>query len=230
VLFDVDGTLVDTTYLHSLAWWRSLHEAGHEAPMAVIHRLIGMNSQRLVSELLGHPDEAVIEGHSRHFGDLKAELRAFPGAGALLATVHDRGALVVLATSAKAEDVDEMVAAVGPPPDSIDHVTDSSAGGRSKPEPDTFRIALDSTGLAPERALVVGDTVWDVEAAARCGMGCVAVETGGRSAEELEDAGAIAVYPDVGGLLAEIDASPLGELLAGSDPSPTAGASARRRP
>jgi phosphoglycolate phosphatase-like HAD superfamily hydrolase len=77
---------------------------------------------------------------------------------------------------------------------------------------------LDATGLTPERALVVGDTVWDVEAAARCGMGCVAVETGGRSVEELEDAGAIAVYADVGELLAEIEGSPLGELLAGSDP------------
>lgn len=214
VLFDVDGTLVDTNYLHTLAWWRSLHDVGIDIAASRIHRLIGMNSQRLVTELLGRPDDDVIEGHSRHFGQLKREIRAFPQAGALLGAVHERGALVVLATSAKSSDVGDMLAVVDAPPGCIDSVTDSGAGVPSKPEPDIFHVALEASGLEPERALVVGDTVWDVEAARRCGLGCIAVLSGGNSRRVLDEAGAIAVYDDVAQVLADLDRSPLGELLA----------------
>ena len=95
VIFDVDGTLADTNYLHVVAWARAFRDAGEDVAMADIHRLIGMGSDRLVEELLGHPDEKAVDGHSRHFEDLTSEVRAFPGAGDLLGEVHRRGATVL---------------------------------------------------------------------------------------------------------------------------------------
>jgi HAD superfamily hydrolase (TIGR01509 family) len=214
VVFDLDGTLVDTNYLHTLAWARSLQDAGEPpVPMSVIHRVIGMGSQRLVTRLLGRPSEEVIEGHSRHFERLRDDVAGFPGAGDLLAAVHARGAKVVLATSAKAKDVEPMLEVVGAPKDAIDHVVHSGDVERSKPEPDVFQAALDGAGLEPATTVAVGDTVWDVEAARRCGLGCVAVLTGGISGSELQEAGAMAVYEDVAELLAGLDASPIGRLL-----------------
>ena len=214
VVFDLDGTLVDTNYLHTLAWARSLHDAGEPPlPMSVIHRVIGMGSQRLVARLLGRPSEEVIEGHSRHFDRLRDDVAGFPRAGELLAAVHARGAKVVLATSAKAKDVEPMLEVVGAPTEAIDHVVHSGDVERSKPEPDVFQAALDGAGLDAATTLAVGDTVWDVEAARRCGVGCVAVLTGGIGRSELEEAGAVAVYEDVAELLSGLDASPIGRLL-----------------
>lgn len=214
VVFDLDGTLVDTNYLHTLAWARSLHDAGERPiPMSVIHRVIGMGSERLVTRLVGRPSEEVIEGHSRHFDQLRQDLVGFPGAADLLAAVHARGAKVVLATSAKAKDVEPMLEVVGAPREAIDHIVHSGDVERSKPEPDVFRAALDGAGLDPTTTVAVGDTVWDVEAAGRCGLGCVAVLTGGIGRPELEEAGALAVYDDVGELLAGLDASPISRLL-----------------
>ena len=216
VLFDIDGTLVDTNYLHTLAWWRAFRDSGHDVPMSTLHHLIGMNSQKLVEEVLGSFDEEVKELHSRYFEELKEEVTAFPRAAELLDTVHRRGATVVLATSGKPHDVEIMLGAVRPADGSIDHITDASDVERSKPEPDTFQAALDAAGLDPGSAMVVGDTVWDVEAAERCGLECVAVLTGGIARQKLEEAGALAVYRDVAELLDNLDDSPLSRLLDGS--------------
>jgi HAD superfamily hydrolase (TIGR01509 family) len=213
VIFDLDGTLVDTTYLHVLAWSRSLRDAGEHAPMASIHRLIGMSSEQVVDQLLGRPHEQVSEGHGRHFRRLVDDVSACPGAAELLAEVHRLGPAVVIATSAKAEDLDAMLAAVGAPEDVIDQVVHTAEVAESKPAPDLLEHALEVGGLDSGRCVVVGDTVWDVEAAARCGLPCVAVLTGGTARAELEDAGAAAVYRDTAELLEQLRESPLGRAL-----------------
>ena len=214
VIFDLDGTLVDTTYLHVLAWSRSLRDAGEQASMSSIHPLIGMSSDRLVQELLGRPHEQVSEGHGRHFGELIDDMRGFPSAGELLAEVHRRGAAVVIATSAKEQDLDAMMEAVGAPDAVVDQIVHAAEVKASKPEPDILERALDVGGLDADRCVVVGDTVWDVEAATRCELPCVAVLTGGTGRAELETAGAAAVYRDTAELLERLDTSPLARVLA----------------
>jgi HAD superfamily hydrolase (TIGR01509 family) len=215
IIFDVDGTLVDSNYLHTVAWSRAMRDAGEHVPMSTIHRYIGMGSDRLVEEMLGHENDKASELHSKHFKEFKAEMQAIPGAADLLAEVKRRGAMVVLATSAKEADVEAMVDAIGAPDGCIDHVTHAGDVGESKPAPDVFQVALEASGLSPADAMVVGDTVWDVESAARSGLSCVAVLSGGIGRQELEEAGAKAVYEDAADLLRQLDDSPLGHYLPG---------------
>lgn len=212
VLFDVDGTLTDTTYLHALAWWRALADAGHDVAMAAVHRLVGMGSSELLTSLLGRDDPDLSDAHGRHYQRLKGEIRPLPGARALLEEVSDRGATVVLATSAKERDVGDLLRALDAEA-WIDHVIDAGAVEAAKPAGDIFSAALEAARLPPERALVVGDTVWDVEAAAQVGLPTVAVLTGGHSTSDLRDSGAAAVYRDAADLLGDLDASPVGLLL-----------------
>ena len=213
VIFDVDGTLVDTNYLHTVAWARSVRDAGESAPMASIHRLMGMGSDQLVEDLLGHANEAVADGHTRHFKGLMEEIQAFPGSTELLEEVHRRGAKVVLATSASQDQLAAMLAALDVPEGVIDHMTNKDDVEQSKPAPDIFRAAMEGSGLDCERALVVGDTIWDIRAAASCGLRVVGVLTGGTTRRDLEDEGAIAVYEDPADLLAHLDDSPLNEVF-----------------
>jgi HAD superfamily hydrolase (TIGR01509 family) len=209
VLFDIDGTLVDTNYLHALAWRRVFLERGEpEITTARIHRLIGMGTDELLETLCGRPRPELKPDRARHFDALKAEIRAFPGARDLLRTVHDRGMRVVLATSAEKSDLEALLAAIDAD-EAIDAVTSAGEVEAAKPAPDVFSVALEQAGTAPEETVVVGDTVWDVEAAIRAGLGCVAVTSGGISRAELEEAGALAVYDDVAALLVGLEESPL---------------------
>ena len=215
MIFDVDGTLVDTNYLHTLAWFRGFRDAGEVVSMSAIHRLIGMGSDQLVEDAIGRESDEASDGHTRHFEELMEEIVAFPKASELLDEVHRRGATVVLATSAAEDELEVMLEELDAPDDAIDHVTNKDDVEESKPAPDIFEVALDSTGLDAEQVLVVGDTVWDVKAAAKCGLKVVAVLTGGISRAELEEAGAVSVYEDVAELLRELDNSPIGALLKG---------------
>lgn len=210
VLFDLDGTLVDSNYLHVLAWARAFDEEGVWAPMSAIHRMIGVGSSVLVERLLGEdaPIEQLSEGHGQQFEKLRPELRAFPEARALLEDVAARGARVVLATSSREEDVDALVATMGET-DAIDEITSGGDVDEAKPEPDVLVIAMEKGGVDGDRAVLVGDSVWDVEAAQRAGIPCVTVLTGGFGRAELEEAGAAAVYQDVAELRAQLDDSPL---------------------
>jgi HAD superfamily hydrolase (TIGR01509 family) len=214
ILFDIDGTLVDSNYLHTIAWFRAFDGLGYRVPMARIHRAIGMGSDKLIPSLVG--DEAdttrADELHGEQYERLHAELRAFDGAGDLLRACKDRGARVVLATSAKKRDLEALTNAIGAD-DAIDEITSSDDVDESKPDPDIFQSAMEKANLDPETTIVVGDTKWDVEAARRSGLDTVAVLTGGWSRQELEDAGAVAVYEDVADVLANLDESPLGKLL-----------------
>ena len=209
VLFDVDGTLVDTNYLHVLAWRRVFLEQGEpEVTGARIHRLVGMGSDEMLETLFGRPRPELKPERARHFDALKSEIRAFPRAGDLLRAVHDRGIRVVLATSAEKSDLEALLKAIDAD-DAIDAVTSAGEVEQAKPAPDLFCVALEEAGTAPEATVVVGDTVWDVKAATRAGLSCVAVTSGGISRAELEAAGAVAVYEDVGALLDDLEDSPL---------------------
>jgi HAD superfamily hydrolase (TIGR01509 family) len=212
VLFDIDGTLVDSAYLHGLSWWQALDDVGIDVPMARVHRLIGMGGDQLTKELLGGDHPEARRRKAERFEPLRDLLRPLPGARALLREVHRRGALVVLASSAGADDL-EVLRKVIDADDVIAETTGSADADASKPEPDIFAAALERAGLAAERAIVVGDSVWDVQAAAKLGLRTVGVLTGGFGEAELRDAGAVAVYDDPQALLDDLDASPLGELL-----------------
>jgi HAD superfamily hydrolase (TIGR01509 family) len=213
VIFDVDGTLADTNYLHVVSWARAFRDAGEDVAMADIHRLIGMGSDLLVEELVGHENDDAVEGHTKLFKEMMPEIRAFPRAADLLAEVHRRGAIVALASSASEEQLEAMLEAIAAPDGTIDHVVGADDVDQSKPAPDVFRAALEATGLDPGDALVVGDTVWDIEAAGKLGLKVVGVVTGGIGRRDLEAAGAIAVYDSVAHLLDELDRSPIGRLL-----------------
>ena len=211
VLFDVDGTLVDTNYLHVIAWWQALRSQGHGVAMAKLHRTVGQGSDQFVSSVLGHDDEKVADAHSDFYGQWKHQLVAFPGAAELLQLTKKSGLSVVLATSASEAEAEHLTAAIDAD-DSIDFVTTQADVDASKPNPDIVKTALDKAGLRADDAVFVGDTVWDVQAAAKAGVPCVCVLSGGIGAAELLDAGAIAVYRDVAQLVEEFDDSPLGRL------------------
>ncbi|MGI8758288.1 MAG: HAD family hydrolase [Acidimicrobiales bacterium] len=213
LLFDIDGTLADTTYLHVVAWRRAFLDSGLDVAAAAIHSRIGMGAGQLMRDLVGEERPDVKDGWRRHFDELKPEIRAFPGAGDLLREVARRGGKVVLASSSEKDDVEALVAAIDAP-EAVSGVTSAGDVGEAKPSPEVFQVALDQAGGDRAAALVVGDTVWDVQASGKAGMGCVGLRSGGIGTAELDQAGALAVYRDPADLLEHLDASPLGRLLA----------------
>lgn len=212
VLFDIDGTLVDSNYLHIDAWDRAFAEAGHPVAVWRIHRAIGMDSAMLLKRLLGDDAEplgaAVKQAHARNYSKTSDRLRPFASARELLHELSDRGHRVVLATSAPREELDALLAVLDVP-DAVDAVTSGEDVETAKPEPDLVDIAVERAGATPERALLVGDSVWDVSSASRAGVRSIGVRSGGYSAEELLEAGAVAVYDDVADLLAHLEESPI---------------------
>ena len=212
VLFDVDGTLVDSNYLHIVAWLRAFRSAGYpDVTAAQVHRCVGMGGELLLETLVGSVDEAAKKGHSVEYERLWPELRPFAGAVDLLREVRRRGGETVLATSATEEEAGALRRALDCD-DAITAITSSADVDEAKPSPDIFRTALGKSGLDESRCVVVGDTVYDVEAATRAGLRCVGVLTGGISRAELVDAGAVDVYDGPAALLAAFDQSPLGAL------------------
>lgn len=211
VLFDVDGTLIDTNYLHVVAWWQAFRERGYDVTMAGIHEAVGMGSDKLMQRLLGDEDPAVSAAHSRYYAPYLGRLRPFPGAADLLRATASLGLVVVLASSVKSDEVDLLLDTLQAG-DVIETVVSSSDAEQTKPAPDLVQVAIERSGLDPGGCLMIGDTAWDVEAAARSGVRCAGVRTGGWSAERLRAAGAVAVYDDVAALLAELEDSPIARL------------------
>lgn len=208
VLFDVDGTLVDSNYLHVVAWSQAFGAYGHDVPMANIHALIGQGSERLVESVLGEVDDRVVDAHADFYGPSLYRLSAFADAGALLRRAKASGLQVVLATSAAESDVVHLRRAIDAD-DAIDHVTTKDDADSSKPAPDILQVALEAVGLAASDCVFVGDSVWDVEAAAKIDTPTVGVLTGGIDEHQLNDAGAVEVYKDVAAILASFDTSRL---------------------
>jgi HAD superfamily hydrolase (TIGR01509 family) len=212
LLFDVDGTLFDTNYLHTLAWWRAFRDAGEWAPMNAIHRLVGMGSDQLVVELLGHESPEAVDARPRHYKELIGEALAFPAAAELLRTCHQSGLAVVIASSAAADELDTLLERLDAK-EAIDATTSADEVETSKPDPEVFLKAMEVGKVDPRRALAVGDSIWDIQAARAARVGCVAVETGGYSAHELREEGALAVYRDVREMLDQLATSPVANLL-----------------
>jgi HAD superfamily hydrolase (TIGR01509 family) len=218
VLFDVDGTLVDTTYLHTEAWWEALRQHEQDVPMAEIHRAIGMGADKILAHLLGpdrdrDKDAEITVAHDVLYAAWWERLRPLPGAAELLHAVAERGLAVVLASSAREAEL-KVLRRVVRADDVIAAATSSSDASQSKPAPDILQAALDQSDVDPERAVFVGDSVWDVEAAARLNIPCIGLTCGGTSADELTKAGAVATYDDPADLLAHLNRSAIAELPA----------------
>ncbi|WP_030396791.1 MULTISPECIES: HAD family hydrolase [Kitasatospora] len=214
-LFDVDGTLLDTNYWHTIAWTEALAQFGHTPAMARIHGAIGMGSDQLLDHVLGEDrdhgeDEAITAAHQALFARFWPRLRAFDGADALLRQLKRRGWTITLASSASGRDL-EVMRRVLDADDAIDHATGADDVDASKPAPDLVHAALAKAGAGPEQALFVGDTPWDVQAAARAEVACVAVLSGGFGERALRAAGALEVHADIGDLLAHLDGSALAD-------------------
>jgi len=195
VLLDIDGTLVDSTYHHAVAWHRAFSRLGDPPPLWRLHRAIGMGGDKLVAHVAGDDTEAQhgdkLRDHWREeYLELRVEVQPLPGAAELVRrlSTHHR---VALASSGDPEFSREAIELLGVG-DQVDVLTTSEDVDASKPEPDLLGATVDRMGEIG-RAVFVGDTPYDVEAARRAGMGCIAVLTGGFSRAELTEAGAVLV-------------------------------------
>ncbi len=204
VLFDVDGTLVDSNYLHVHAWQRAFAELDLPVEAWRIHRSIGMDGSMLVDSLSGGADDDVQEQltdlHSRYYAETTSLLRPLPGAREVLERIASLGLQVVLATSAPEDELAKLRKVLDRE-DVISTVTSSEDVDTAKPEPGHRQVALDRAGVAADRAVFVGDAVWDAEASARAGVRSIGVLSGGFSRGELEKAGASVVYENVSELM-----------------------------
>ena len=210
-IIDVDGTLVDSNYQHAIAWYRAFRD--HDVTPAIwrIHRHIGMGGDQLVAAVAGDEVErergdAIRESEGEHYGELIDEIRPFAGASELLAELGRRGHAVVLASSAKAEETERYVDLLEAR-ELVEAWTTSADVEHTKPQPDLVAVAMQRAGELS--AVMIGDSTWDVEAAARAEVKTVAVLTGGFSEAELLDAGAVAVFEDIAELTAGLDRTPL---------------------
>jgi len=204
VLFDIDGTLVDSNYVHVVAWMYAFQSVGCHVEAWRIHEAIGMDSGELLDRLLGDRSDAlgdqVKQEHGRRYAELSSLLQPFDGARELLRAVADRGVKVVLATSAPPEELERLRGLLGVE-DAIETVTNAEDVDTAKPAPDIVQVALQRAEVDANEAIFVGDTVWDVQAASKAGVACIAVTSGGVHEAELRKAGAARLYPTVRGLL-----------------------------
>jgi HAD superfamily hydrolase (TIGR01509 family) len=211
-ILDVDGTLVDTNYHHAIAWYRAFMQSGEVLPLWRIHRHIGMGGDQLVAALAGEEfDERcgddVRAAEKALYMALIHEVRPLEGSRELVEDLRGNGHAVVLASSAKPDEVEHYLDLLDVR-DLATGWTDSGDVERTKPEPDLVRAAIEKAGGGP--AVMVGDSTWDCVAAERAGVPMVAVLTGGFSEAELREAGADCVFGSVVDLRAEIRSTPLG--------------------
>jgi len=210
LIFDLDGTLVDSVYGHVLAWQRVLDEAGFCIPAWKVHRLIGMSGgllTRAAAHEIGREigDDEVERLQKRHgevYKELLPKRQPLPGAVELLRYLREHRIAHGIATSSKPEDVPRSLEGLQVPDDLV--VVNRADVARAKPEPDLFLACQDRLGIPPEECYVVGDAVWDLLAARRAGMLGIGLLSGGYGEEELVKAGAYRVYEDARELLESI--------------------------
>ena len=210
-ILDVDGTLVDSNYQHAIAWFRAFREHDVTPPIWRVHRHIGMGGDQLVAAVAGDEVEqrlgdAIRETEARLYGELIGEVCAFDGARELLVALRDRDHPIVLASSAKAEEAEHYIELLDAG-ELIEAYTTSADVERTKPEPDLVGAAMQKAGELS--AVMVGDSTWDVEAAARADVKTLAVLTGGFSEAELRHAGAVDVFESLIELRESLDSTPL---------------------
>jgi HAD superfamily hydrolase (TIGR01509 family) len=200
-ILDVDGTLVDTNYHHAIAWFRAFRRQFITVPVWRVHRHIGMGGDQLVAAVAGDEVEAragdrIREAESELYRELIHEVQPMEGSRELIEDLKEAGNTVVLASSAKEWEVEHYIELLDAA-EIVDAWTTSADVESTKPEPDLVHAALDKADGDEDEAMLIGDTVWDVEAAKRAGVETLAVLTGGFSEAELRDAGAKDVFTSV---------------------------------
>jgi HAD superfamily hydrolase (TIGR01549 family) len=211
-ILDIDGTLVDSNYFHTIAWYRAMREHGQTLPMWRIHRAIGMGGDQMIAALLGDEVEDrqgddIRDSEKERYMALIDEVQPLEGARGLIEDLKDSGHRVVLASSAKPEEVEHYLDLLDAR-DLADAWTTSGDVERTKPAPDLVNAALEKIGGGP--AVMVGDSVYDAEAAGNAGIETVAVLTGGFSDSELLKAGARIVFGSIVELREGLSWTPLG--------------------
>ena len=211
LIFDLDGTLVDTVYAHVFAWQRAFAEAGMPIDGWRIHRRVGMSgglfaraaAREIGREFSIEEAEALQQRHGELFRELLPERRPLPGAVQLLADLRAAGVLHGIATSGRRPEIDSSLEALGVGPDLV--VVERGDVERAKPEPDLFLACAERLGVPPDECYVIGDAVWDLLAARRAGMLSVGLLSGGYGEAELTSAGAYRVYRDAEELRGSLD-------------------------
>jgi HAD superfamily hydrolase (TIGR01549 family) len=211
-IVDIDGTLVDTNYHHAIAWYRAFRAHGFVVQLWRIHRGIGMGGDQLVASLIGKEADAehgegIRDAEKQAYMSVIDEVAPLEGARELLLDIKERDHKVVLASSAKADEVehylDLLIAR-----DLVDDWTTSADVDKTKPHPDLIVAAMEKAG--GDDAVMIGDSVWDCEAAKAAKVPTIGLLTGGFSHKELEEAGAAAVFESIAELRRDLDSTPLG--------------------
>jgi HAD superfamily hydrolase (TIGR01509 family) len=212
-IIDIDGTLVDTNYHHAVAWYRAFRQHGFVLPLWRIHRHIGMGGDQLVAALAGdgferEQGEAVRAAETVLYTELIGEVEPLAGAREMLEDLKSSGHAVVLASSAKPDELEHYLTLLDAR-SLVDGWTDSGDVERTKPKPDLVLAALEKAGAEPDDAVMIGDSVWDCRAAEGAGTRSIGVLTGGFCEDELLEAGASKVFTSVDDLREHLADTPL---------------------
>jgi HAD superfamily hydrolase (TIGR01509 family) len=213
VIFDIDGTLVDSNDAHAHSWVDTFAEAGYEVSFDVVRPLIGMGADKLLPKTIDvrHDSEEGKKLLARRSEIFRKKylprLKPLPGSRALVLRVRADGLKAIVATSAKDDELKVLLQAAGVN-DLMEERATASDAKRSKPDPDIVTAAIEESGIDKENLIMIGDTPYDVEAATRAGVKCIALHSGGWNDDSLK--GAVAIYDGPADLLAHYDASPLG--------------------
>lgn len=212
IIFDIDGTLIDSNHLHAIAWQRAFKQAGYSFERSQIAPLIGMGGDHVVPKLLGkaasradeEEQQRIRDWYAEAFDELRVQGEPFADAEAILRDLKQRGLRVAFASSAKKQHVAHFAAKLNADK-YVEVITNGDDVKRSKPAPDIFNVALERLGLTADEAMAVGDTPYDIIAARGAGLACVAVRSGGFSDELLQAEQPVAIYNDVASLRQQLD-------------------------
>lgn len=214
VILDVDGTLVDSNDAQAHAWVDAMASQGHDVPFEKVRPLIGMGGDKVLPEVLGIDKDSEegkkISAKRKEFTKTRylSTIKSFPKAKELLEHMHNRGLKLVIATSAEPDEMEQTLKIVGPHvQDLTEKQTTAKDAKQSKPDPDVIKVALEKSGFSADDVVMIGDTPYDLEAAAKAGVKSIAFRSGGWDDKDL--AQAIAIYTDTADLLENYDTSPL---------------------
>jgi HAD superfamily hydrolase (TIGR01509 family) len=214
IIFDVDGTLVDSNDAHAESWVDTFAEAGYDVPFGIVRPLIGMGADKLLPLAVGVSNES---DEGKRLTDRRSEifrekylprLRALPGSRELVSRVRAAGLKAIVATSAKDQELKGLLNAARVE-DLMEERATSSDAKRSKPDPDIVHAAIDESSLAPDHLVMIGDTPYDVEAATRASVRIIGFRSGGWKDEDLK--GAVEIYDGPADLLANYESSIIGQ-------------------
>jgi HAD superfamily hydrolase (TIGR01549 family) len=214
VIFDVDGTLVDSNDAHTHAWIEAMQASGHEVPFDRVRPLIGMGGDKVLPEVLhiskdGEQGQQISQRRKEIFKQkYLGTLKSFPRTKELLERIHEQGLKMIIATSAEPEELEALLQIIGPGVDELfEDVTTAKDAPQSKPDPDIMHAAIERAHLAPYELVMLGDTPYDIDAAVQVAIDTIAFRTGGWDDKDLKKA--IAIYDGPADLLAHYDQSPL---------------------